>query len=62
MKEYESIISKYRFKLDTQMNKIEVYCESKGVEPIALIQVKQNLSEKEFHYEIMQWASENNAI
>lgn len=62
MKEYESIINKYRFKLDAQMNKIEVYCESKGVEPLALIHVKQNLSEKEFHYEIMQWASENNAI
>jgi len=62
MKEYESIIGKYRFKLDAQMNKIEVYCETKGVEPIALIQVKQNLSEKEFHYEIMQWAYENNTI
>lgn len=62
MKEYESTIGKYRFKLDVQMNKIEVYCQSKGVEPIALIPVKPKLQEKDFHYEIMQWASENNAI
>jgi hypothetical protein len=36
-----------------------VYKEGDGVEPIAYINVKPDISEKSFHYEIMSWVADN---
>lgn len=62
MEQYESKIGNYRFEHDSIANRIAVYKEGTGVEPVELIKVNSTLSEKEFHYEIMHWACNNNAI
>ena len=54
---YKGTIGKYRFELDSETNRIMVYKEGDGVEPIAYISVKTGISEKAFHYEIMDWAA-----
>jgi hypothetical protein len=54
---YKGVIGKYRFELDSETNRIMVYKEGDGVEPIAYISVKTSISEKSFHYEIMDWAA-----
>jgi hypothetical protein len=54
---YKGVIGKYRFELDSETNRIMVYKEGDGVEPIAYISVKSGISEKSFHYEIMDWAA-----
>jgi hypothetical protein len=54
---YKGVIGKYRFELDSETNRIMVYKEGDGVEPIAYISVKTGISEKSFHYEIMDWAA-----
>jgi hypothetical protein len=56
---YKGIIGKYRFELDSETNRIMVYKEGDGVEPIAYISVKLGISEKSFHYEIMSWVADN---
>jgi hypothetical protein len=56
---YKGIIGKYRFELDSETNRIMVYKEGDGVEPIAYISVKSGISEKSFHYEIMSWVADN---
>jgi hypothetical protein len=38
-----------------------VYEEGAGVEPITLIHVSPNISEKAFHYEIMDWVAKANS-
>jgi hypothetical protein len=37
-----------------------IHCEGEGVDPIAFINVKPSITEKDFHYEIMSWVSDNN--
>ena len=54
---YKGVIGKYRFELDQETNRVMVYKEGDGVEPIAYISVKPDISEKSFHYEIMDWAA-----
>lgn len=56
---YKGVIGKYRFELDSETNRVMVYKEGDGVEPIAYINVKPNISEKSFHYEIMSWTADN---
>jgi hypothetical protein len=56
---YKGVIGKYRFELDSETNRVMVYKEGDGVEPIAYISVKPDISEKGFHYEIMSWVADN---
>lgn len=56
---YKGVIGKYRFELDSETNRVMVYKEGDGVEPIAYINVKPSISEKSFHYEIMSWVADN---
>ena len=56
---YKGVIGKYRFELDSETNRVMVYKEGDGVEPIAYISVKPGISEKGFHYEIMSWTADN---
>jgi len=62
MEQYESTIGNYRFELDSKTNRIAVYKEGAGVDPIELINVSNDINEKQFHYEIMHWACNNNAV
>jgi len=59
---YKGVISKYIFELDLDTNRIMVHGEGEGVEPIAFINVKPNITEKDFHYEIMSWVSDNSNV
>lgn len=54
---YKGVIGKYRFELDSETNRVMVYKEGDGVEAIAYISVRPDISEKSFHYEIMDWAA-----
>ena len=36
-----------------------VYEQGAGVEPIRIINVSSDLSEKSFHYDIMAWVADN---
>jgi hypothetical protein len=56
---YKGVIGKYRFELDSETDRVMVYKEGDGVEPIAYINVKPDISEKGFHYEIMSWVADN---
>lgn len=56
----KGVISKYIFELDVDTNRIMIHCEGAGVDPIAFINVKPSITEKDFHYEIMSWVSDNN--
>jgi hypothetical protein len=56
---YKGKIGKYRFELDQDTNRVMVYREGDGVEPIAYISVRSDISEKGFHYEIMSWTIDN---
>ena len=56
---YRGIIGKYRFEIDTEVSRIMVYIEGDGVEPVAYINVRPDISEKSFHYEIMSWVTDN---
>ena len=55
---YNKKIDNYSFELETETSRIMVYQEGQGVEPVAYINVKPNISEKEFDYEIMWWTSQ----
>lgn len=56
---YSGKINKYRFEHDSETNRIMVYEEGAGVEPVTLIHVSPNLNEKNFHYEIMAWYADS---
>lgn len=57
---YNGKIGKYRFELDDSTNRIMVYEEGKGVEPVEILKVEDNLTEKDFHYTIMEYFTKNN--
>ena len=52
---YNGRIGKYRFEHDPDTERIMVYKEGEGVDPITFIRIPSNISEKNFHYEIMAW-------
>ncbi len=54
---YSKKIEQYLFELDKETNRIMVYKEGDGVEPVAYISVRPDISEKSFDYEIMDWVS-----
>jgi len=56
---YNGKISEFRFEHDSDTNRIMVYEEGRGVEPVSLIHVKPNLTEKDFHIEIMDFYSKS---
>lgn len=55
---YSGKINKYRFEHDSETNRIMVYEQGAGVEPISIINVSSDLSEKSFHYDIMAWVAD----
>lgn len=59
---YNGKIDKYRFEHDSETNRIMIYEEGAGVEPVALIHVSERLTEKDFHYEIMSWYAESSKL
>lgn len=59
---YSGKINKNRFEYDSETSRIMVYEEGAGVEPISIINVGLNLSEKSFHYEIMAWVTDSGNI
>ena len=59
---YNGKINKYRFEHDSETSRIMIYEEGAGVEPVALIHVSSNLSEKAFHYEIMSWYADSSKL
>lgn len=46
------------FVYDKDSNKITVF-QKGDVDPVAYISVSENLDEKNFHYEIMDWSLQN---
>lgn len=50
-------IDNYNFELETSTNRILVFEDGKGIDPIYYIKVEPNIDEKEFHYEIMSFVS-----
>lgn len=54
---YNGKIGAYTFEYEGGSTKILVYEEGRGLDPIQLIEVSPNLSEKNFHYEIMDFVS-----
>jgi len=52
---YSNKVGIYSFEYDSESSKIFVFEESGGVDPVHLINVEGNLTEKDFHYEIMSW-------
>ena len=59
---YKGVIGKYRFESDLETDRIMIYREGDGVEPIAYINTKPDISEKAFHYEIMSWVAESGNV
>ena len=54
-------IGKYIFRHDPIVNKINVFEKPASSEPEWFIDVSENLSEKDFHYEIMDWYAKFNS-
>ena len=54
---YNGKIGIYTFEYDKVTNRIMVYEEGKGVDPIYFISASENLTEKGFHYDIMDFVS-----
>ena len=54
---YSNKIDSYTFEYENESSKILVFEEGKGLDPIHLISVKSNLTEKDFHYEIMDFVA-----
>lgn len=52
---YTGKIEPYTFELNTDTNHIYVYEKGKGVDPVKLIKVEEGITEKDFHYEIMDF-------
>ena len=59
---YSGKINKYRFEHDSETSRIMVYEEGAGVEPTSIIHVSSDLSEKNFHYEIMSWYADSSKV
>ena len=51
----EGQIGKYIFRHDPIVNKINVFEKPASGEPEWFIEVSDDISEKDFHYEIMDW-------
>jgi hypothetical protein len=58
-KQMRKTIGKMLFELDDETNRIMVYEEGEGVEPVAFINVDASITEKEFECEIMWWVSQS---
>lgn len=54
---YNGKIGKYTFEYEHETKRIVVYEENKGIDPIEYIRVSDSLTEKGFHYEIMDYVS-----
>jgi hypothetical protein len=54
---YNGKIGKYTFEFENNTKRIIVYEEGKGIDPVEYISVPENLTEKNFHYEIMDYTS-----
>jgi hypothetical protein len=54
---YTGKIGDYRFELEQETSRIVVYKEGTGVDPVAYIPVNKSLTEKDFHYEIMDFVT-----
>lgn len=54
---YRGKIGVYNFELEEETSRIVVYKESTGVDPVAFISVEKGLTEKDFHYEIMDFVT-----
>lgn len=52
---YNGKIGKFVFEYEASTSRICVYEEGQGVEPVSYIGVDSDLSEKDFHYEIMDF-------
>ena len=50
-------IGEYTFELDSELSRIDVYKQGEGMDPSWYITVGQDIDEKSFHYEIMDWYS-----
>jgi hypothetical protein len=57
----EGQIGKYIFRYDPIVNKIDVYEKPASGEPEWCIEVPESISEKTFHYEIMDWYAKFNS-
>jgi len=57
----EGQIGKYIFRHDPISEKINVFEKPAGGEPEWYIQVSESISEKDFHYEIMDWYAKFNS-
>lgn len=58
---YEGQINNNWFVYEPDSKKITVY-EKGDIDPIAYITISDPISEKDFHYEIMEWALKNRGI
>jgi len=52
---FEEKIGDKRFEYEKNSNRINIYV-SGDIDPVSYISVETNLTEKEFHYEIMTWS------
>ncbi len=57
----EGKIGKYIFQHDPVLDKICVYEKPASEQPEFLISVSPDITEKDFHYEIMDWYAKNNS-
>ena len=57
---YKDRIGKFEFIFEKETNRIVVYIKG-DVTPLTFISVSGDLSEKEFHYEIMDFAAKKGA-
>jgi hypothetical protein len=56
----EGKIGKYIFRHDPVVNKIDVFEKPASTDPEWFIEVSEDLTEKDFHYEIMDWYAKFN--
>lgn len=52
---FEEKIGDKRFEYEKNSNRINIYVLG-DIDPVSYISVETNLTEKEFHYEIMTWS------
>tara|TARA_R110001606_G_scaffold326891_1_gene473685 strand:- start:557 stop:739 length:183 start_codon:yes stop_codon:yes gene_type:complete len=55
----EANINNYTFRLNETASLIEVYDDSKAEEPYSFVGVGDNITEKDFHFEISDWYIKN---
>lgn len=58
---YEGQINDNWFVYDNDNNKITVF-EKGDIDPVAYIAVDPTITEKDFHYEIMEWVLKNKGV